>query len=62
MFVPLWPWAVLLLGGWLLLRKVVPRARQPYECENCGYDRRGLANEQAPCPECSGVPVATQAP
>lgn len=59
-FVPLWPWALVLMGAWLLLRRMVFKARRPYECESCGYDRRGLASESTPCPECSGVPAAPQ--
>lgn len=55
-FVPLWPWALVLPGIWLLGRRLFFRPPQPHECAHCGYDRRGLASESAPCPECSGVP------
>src|SRR5262249_15425537 len=51
-FVPLWPWALALLGTWQLLRRRVFKSRKPYECAKCGYDRRGLPTESAPCPEC----------
>ena len=54
LYIPLWPWAVLLGGGATLLWWRARRVPIPGHCRKCGYDLAGLSDEK--CPEC-GTPL-----
>jgi hypothetical protein len=57
--VPLWPAVAILLGAaaasWIPAARRMIR-RRAGRCAECGYDRRGLADDSK-CPECGTVPT-----
>ena len=56
LFVPLWLIALPLAvpAAWLWYKD---RRRAPWQCSQCGYDRRGLSPPDACCPECGADPA-----